>query len=254
MCSEDPEDILSGSLKTLYSYEPITLASAGALFSYTPPNGKPISLRTPDTQPSNWALHASSIWASSLFLADHISLLKLPHTPIRVLELGAGAGLPGIAIAQTHPLIDVVISDYPDVELIATLSENVARNNPHDNASAVAYGWGDDTSILGGKFDVVVAADTLWNPDLHSLFIDTLSLTLNPSETSVVHLVVGLHTGRYTIESFFKAVVLAGFKIVQATEMEANDRETRDWDVTRAENEDEKERRRWIVWIVLKWA
>ncbi|KAF8916021.1 putative methyltransferase-domain-containing protein [Mucidula mucida] len=252
MSLEDPEDILSGSLQTLYSYEPITLASAGADFSYTPPNGIPIHIRTPDTQPSNWALHASSIWTSSRFLTDHIDLLNIPSTPIRVLELGAGAGLPGIVIAQTYTHVQVVVSDYPDPHLIETLSNNVLKNVPHGNARAVAYAWGSDTLPLGGKFDMIIAADTLWNPDLHSLFIRTLSETLSFSPTAVVHLVAGLHTGRYTLEAFLKAVTLAGFTLDKVLEMESNGKEVREWDVNRAGNEDEKERRRWVVWVVLR--
>ncbi|KAF9045666.1 hypothetical protein BDZ89DRAFT_1007885 [Hymenopellis radicata] len=254
MSLEDAEDILSGSLHTLYGYEPITLASAGADFSYTPPNGIPIHIRTPDTQPSNWALHASSIWTSSRFLADHIDLLNISSTPIRVLELGAGAGLPGITIAQTYPHVQVVISDYPDPELIKTLSDNVLKNIPHGNAHAVAYAWGSDTLPLGGEFDMIIAADTLWNPDLHPFFIRTLSETLSFSPTAVVHLIAGLHTGRYTLEAFLKAATSAGFTLEKVLEMESNGRERREWDVHRAENEpeDEKERRRWVVWVVLR--
>ncbi|KAK0432354.1 putative methyltransferase-domain-containing protein [Desarmillaria tabescens] len=261
MSTEDPEDILSGSLQILYDYKPVTLTSAGSVFSYTSDNipGNPITLRTPDTHPSNWSLHASSIWASSLFLVDHLQLLDLPESPVesfRVLELGAGAGLPGISMARKHPSIQVTVSDYPDEELIRTLEGNIARNDVQGNCRAVAYAWGSDPSALIGEdgSDVVVAADTLWNPDLHVLFIRALQSVLKRSPTALVHLVAGLHTGRYTLQSFIMAAEKAGFAVLQATEMETGGSDTRPWCISRAEGEDEKERRRWVVWIILKWA
>lgn len=258
MSVDEPEDILSGSLQYLYDYAPITLASAGSSYLYSHPAlAKPISLQTPDPQASNWALHASSIWASSRFIADNIQLMNLAENT-RVLELGAGAGLPSIVVAQIHPSAHVVISDYPDPELIATLTENVFKNNPWGNARVVAYAWGTEPCQLltseGKKFDLVIAADTLWNPDLHVLFIDTLTRTLEHVDTARIHLVAGLHTGRYTIQSFLNQVVAAGFSIESATEMESIGESKREWDLSRAADEDEQERRRWVLWIVLKWA
>ncbi|KAG7445021.1 uncharacterized protein BT62DRAFT_1007387 [Guyanagaster necrorhizus] len=261
MSTEDPEDILSSSLQILYEYKPIALTSAGSVFSYTSDSipGGPITLRTPDTLPSNWSLHASSIWASSLFLVDHLQFLDLPESPVesfRVLELGAGAGLPGITIARKHPVIQVTVSDYPDEELFRTLEGNVTRNDAQGNCRTVAYAWGSDPSALTGEdgFDVIVAADTLWNPDLHALFIKALQLMLKRSPEARVHLVAGLHTGRYTLQSFIVAAEKAGFTVLQSTEMEIGGSHRRAWCVSRVEGEDEKERRRWVVWIVLKWT
>lgn len=211
---DDPEDILSSSLLTLYDHHPITLSSAGSIFTYNSPDIPPVILRTPDTQAANWSLHASSVWAASRFLADHLDYLDLtthlsrcpPGKRVKLLELGAAAGLPSIVIAKRYPEVSVTVSDYPDVELIRTMSENVAENGV-SNCRAVAYGWGSDPSELflpndNEKFDVVIAADTLWNPEFHGLFIETLQLTLKKSPDSRIHLFAGLHTGRYTIQSF----------------------------------------------------
>ncbi|OBZ73533.1 Protein N-methyltransferase nnt1 [Grifola frondosa] len=286
----DPEDILSESLQTLYEYVPTTRSSAGSIFRYLIPDrlanqgntipiepshrSSRITLETPDTQPANWSLHASSIWVSSLFVADHLDDLHLPHyieassrrgERLRVLELGAGAGLPGICIAKIYEGVSIISSDYPDADLIDTLASNIQRNGVTDRCRAVAYAWGSDASILSEagcdshseqprKFDVVLAADTLWNPELHGPFIETLRLTLRDTADARIYLVAGLHTGRYTIQAFLKSVSEAGFDIEEATERQVTDGDScRPWTIERAEGEDEMERRRWVIWMVLRW-
>jgi len=77
----DPTDIYSSSLETLYDHHPVTVASAGSAYEYnlklaSGGNAK-LQLTTPDTLSANWFLHASDIWASLCFLADHISELEL---------------------------------------------------------------------------------------------------------------------------------------------------------------------------------
>ncbi|ESK94878.1 hypothetical protein Moror_14045 [Moniliophthora roreri MCA 2997] len=260
----DPEEILNSSLQTLYDYQPITLSSSGSLFTYTSHSTKDrhepitISVQTPDTLPSNWSLYASSIWKSSQYMADHLDDLDLRDRSVRLLELGAGAGLPGIFIAKTHPQISVTISDYPDEKLIQTLSGNINRNKVEENCCLRAYAWGSDINALlqGGDdplFDVIIAADTLWNPDFHAPLVESLKMLLKRSDEARVHLVAGLHTGRYTLYSFLQAIQRAGFVIDSAEEREVKGSARRTWDISRAEDEDEKDRRRWVLWVKLRW-
>lgn len=256
----DPEDILSSSLHTLYDYQPITLSSAGSAYTYQNHNIK-LEFQTPDTHASNWSLHASSIWASALYLADHVEELQIKPGQ-RILELGAGAGIPGIFISKCYPDSNVVVSDYPDSSLIQTLQENIVQNGVIQNCSAVAYAWGSSPlpAGFGGarKFDIVVAADTLWNPDLHVLFVQTLTEILADSTHARIHLVAGLHTGRYTLQSFMdyvakqETLVLESVQERESSSGNENLGRRREWDVSRAEKEDERERRRWIVWMVLR--
>ncbi len=273
----DPEDFLSDSLHTLYDYRPITLTIAGGSFTYAShhncthdqldrcENATTIFLRTPDTAAANWALQASSIWASSIYLADHIGELHLDAhlntassqgSTCRILELGASAGLPSILIAKLYPLASVTATDYPDDALIQTLSDNLERNDVMQTCSVVPFAWGTNPApVLRGaaKFDVVLAADTLWNCDLHEIFINALQMTLKKTAGARIHLVVGLHTGRYTIGSFLRRAMENGFDLDSVSELELTGSVRREWDVNR-ENEDDQERRRWLIWIQLKWT
>ncbi len=261
---EDPEDILSTSLETFYGYQPITFGSAGTTFTYGPKGDAPaITLQVPDTAAANWSLHASDIWVSSIYLADHLDDLHipshidglLPGERLRLLELGAAAGLPGILIAKTFPNIVVTVSDYPDEQLIRNLANNVARNGVADSCRTAPYAWGSDSSaLIGGSdgFDVVIAADTLWNPELHELFVAALRVTLRKSPSSRIYIVAGLHTGRYTIQAFLRILTINGFEVETIAEIQPLNLDRREWSVSR-EGEDDRENRRWVVWLTIKW-
>jgi EEF1A N-terminal glycine/lysine methyltransferase len=262
---EDMVDILGSSLETLYDKEYTTIAhsSANAIFHYTAPDESVLALRTPDTVAANWALHASSIWVGAVFLADHLSWIGLDtyERPVRVLELGAGAGLPSILCAKTYEEIHVVVSDYPDKLLIQTLEENVKNTGVNEKCRAVGYAWGTDAQdllktannqALDG-FDVILAADTLWNSETHGLLADSFKKTLRRTEQARIHLVAGLHTGRWALQRFLDIALDKGFVLRDIHEHEVNrEARTRVWDPERAE--DDSERRRWVVWISLAWS
>ena len=267
-----PEDVLADSLESLYDHVPVAHSSAGTIFTFRSKiGGSAITLMTPDTQAANWSLHATSIWSSSLYVADHIEDLNLSQytdsamqegRPLRVLELGAGAGLPSILISQIYTDALVTCSDYPDPELIRTLTENAQQNKVQDRCRVVPYAWGSDPNALMESqsaqedpipgFDIVLAADTLWNLDTHHLFIQTLQLTLKRSSDARVHLVAGLHTGRYVVQSFLKLVTESGFVAEDLRERRVGGTEERPWSVDRADGEEEQERRRWVVWMVFR--
>ena len=267
---EDVE-IFSDSLSTLYGHTAITLSSdPGSVFTYTDDSAT-VHLKTPDTKPENWSLHASSVWISAVFLADHIHLLDLDryqHLPkIHILELGAGAGLPGILIAKTRRDVQVVLSDYPDEQLIDALNQNVAANIFDGSTHVVPYDWTTDNvspfrTLSPDGFDVIVAADTLWNVDLHDPFLQSLESLLRRDgdvvSTSSIHLIAGLHTGRWAIQGFLKTVEnRRRFWLHRVVEMRANSGkgktlEERNWEVERAD-EDESGRRAWVVAITMGW-
>ncbi len=89
-----------------------------------------------------------------------------------VLELGAGAGLPSL-VAAILGAQKVVVTDYPDEELIVKLRYNIQHCSPlQDKSNIVADGflWGSSVDSLKAHippgvvgFDVLILADILFN-------------------------------------------------------------------------------------------
>lgn len=111
-----------------------------------------------------------------------------------ILELGAGAGLPSIAAAILGAQ-SVVVTDYPDVDLIENLQYNIdhcEQARKSSKISACGYLWGNETSSLtasvqpqNARFDVLIMADILFNHSEHSKLIKTMQSTLSRSSDAV---------------------------------------------------------------------
>nr|POE49256.1 protein n-methyltransferase nnt1 [Quercus suber] len=111
------------------------------------------------------------------YLEEHSSDLSLSSA--HVLELGAGAGLPSI-ICALHHAPRVLVTDYPDAELIENLTYNIARNShllPQPvRIAAQGHLWGAAASL--GEFDLLILADLLFNHSEHGKLLATVRRTL----------------------------------------------------------------------------
>jgi nicotinamide N-methyltransferase len=180
-------------------------------------------------------------------------------------QILSGAGLPGITISKVYQNSLVTVSDYPDPLVISALEENIQRNGIGGRCYAAPYDWGTSTASLlstSDKFgsesplyDVIIAADTLWNSEFHDIFLQSLTMALRRSRSARVYIVAGFHTGRFTLESFRKMVAQArwGLEVLDLKERQVHTGENRAWDVSRADYEDERERRSWLLWMTLGW-
>jgi nicotinamide N-methyltransferase len=127
---------------------------------------------------------------TSTYLEQHASDLVKGKT---VLELGAGAGLPSL-ICAINGAKRVVVTDYPDVELIDNLRYNVDHCEllpTPQSITAEGYLWGAPiTDIVkhlpetDETFDVLILADLLFNHSEHAKLIKTVQLTLKKSPAS----------------------------------------------------------------------
>jgi predicted nicotinamide N-methyase len=130
-------------------------------------------------------------WAASFLLAKRLAELKIltcdPDEQIRILELGSGTGLVGIAAAAIfHGMVH--LSDLPDI--IPNLSRNVK-----DNRDAISsHGGTASTGVLDWsirergslteqeKYPLILAADPLYSPEHPMFLVQTVERWLRRSK------------------------------------------------------------------------
>ena len=110
-----------------------------------------------------------------------------------MLELGAGAGLPGL-VAASYGASTVVITDYPDADLIDNLEYNIQHCSSISHASKVSargYLWGASPKQLlsflepnGDGFDVLILADLLFNHSEHGKLLQSIKQTMKKTSNA----------------------------------------------------------------------
>lgn len=141
----------------------------------------------------------SVVWRSSLALSHCLPTLveawrsvvaarRTPHRQPRIIELGCGTGcLASMAAALRG--CDVTATDLPKITELAR--ENVANNMVGRGRIALTpLAWGDAAAAARlsdqhGPFDVIVAADVLYSPDLYDALLTTLDALAAASARSL---------------------------------------------------------------------
>lgn len=242
--SEDDLDIFASSLSTVFSIEtPAITSQHVTLYG--------ITVSPPSPLAANWGLHADAVWKGSTWLAG------IGHAPDvegkRVLELGAAAGLLGLVLAKYRGAEEVLLSDYPDPQVLETLRNNVARNRMEGKMVVKGHRWGEGNDWEGDAgFDVVVGGDIVWLGDQHANLCDTLRRTLKRSPKSIVRLAEGSQSGKWTILSFLAKAHSMGFAVAPLTQASLTGEARRPWDADRVE--EDIERRNWLTIMDLCWS
>jgi predicted nicotinamide N-methyase len=137
-----------------------------------------IILREPSLTGDNLGLKT---WTSSLMLARRLSSLEayLPQGELRVLELGAGTGLVGIAAACIWKT-QVHLTDLP--EIVPNLQHNADQNSElvqrfGGALSVLALDWSDVANaprFKSQQYSVILAADPLYSTEHPKLLAETI--------------------------------------------------------------------------------
>ena len=128
---------------------------------------------------------AGFIWGAGKRLAELIASQKALVEGKRVLELGSGSGVVGIA-AATMGAEAVCLTDHHSA--LPLLQHNIALNKmgggetSGNKLKAEALNWGD--TAAGGPFDLVLGSDLLYNSDIGS---DTYEKLVSSIEASLCH-------------------------------------------------------------------
>ncbi|KAJ3070991.1 hypothetical protein HDU98_005953 [Podochytrium sp. JEL0797] len=109
------------------------------------------------------------LWNSGVVLVQQLEDLakdairestpSAPRNPLRILELGCGRGLGGLAAAAMFPSASVVLTDASEESLRA--AENAIAVNNLQNCSTKVLNW-YSADLPTGEFDLIIASDVLY--------------------------------------------------------------------------------------------
>ncbi|EPS58908.1 hypothetical protein M569_15903, partial [Genlisea aurea] len=134
------------------------------------------------------------------------SILASLQPPLRILELGSGTGLGGIAAAALLGA-RVTVTDLPHVvpNLQFNVDANAAILQKHGGAvDAAPLSWGDAQemeAIKTANHDLILGSDLVYHDHLYEPLLETLKFLMSGSEKRVVFLMA--HLKRWKKESVF---------------------------------------------------
>ncbi|KAN0037853.1 hypothetical protein ACTA71_000024 [Dictyostelium dimigraforme] len=147
------------------------------------------------------SLWAHLPWNAGIALSDYFD----KHVDFKnknVLELGAGAGLPSF-IAALNGAKKVVLTDYPDANLIENLHYNITNSLPESVTKDRVYGkahlWGKEPESLfqllenpsTEKYDIIILSDLIFNHAVHDKMLTSCSKCL--SDNGVIYVTFSHH-------------------------------------------------------------
>ncbi|KAL2757928.1 hypothetical protein ACRALDRAFT_1074753 [Sodiomyces alcalophilus JCM 7366] len=130
-------------------------------------------------------------WPAGMVLAKH--MLRYHRNDLhnaRILELGAGGGLVGLAVASECPLqhqTPLLLTDQ--VEMFSLMKHNIALNNLQDRVKPMILNWGEPLpqDVVDMKPNVILAADCVYFEPAFPFLLDTLSALLALNADAVVY-------------------------------------------------------------------
>ncbi|OQR97059.1 hypothetical protein ACHHYP_12716 [Achlya hypogyna] len=158
-----------------------------------------------------------SLWTSGRLMVDYFSRHEPARRQLagaRVLELGSGTGLVGLAVALMGPA-HVALTDL--ASHVAALEANVARNAdriPAETTITVsALDWNAPPPTPDAPLDWIVGTDIAYSPAFYAPLLATLQRLAGPN----TRILVGL--GRHdTDRRFFQLLHDAGFSYYKVDE------------------------------------
>ena len=143
----------------------------------------------------------ADLWPAAVVLAEHLG--TAPATPgARALELGCGLGLVTIAAMQVG--YAVTATDYYDDALLFTARNALAVTGQEPATRMVD--WRALPEDLG-TFDLVLAADVLYERPYAAIVAGVIDRTLAPGGTALV-----ADQGRVALSAFLEAAAARGLR------------------------------------------
>lgn len=130
-------------------------------------------------------LFATSVWNGATVWSDWAQRHKEELSGLRILEVGAGAGLPSLVSAAMGASF-VCATDFPDEHLLSQLRANFVESSLGEdgkNWAVEGLAWGEPAPagvLARAPYDVIVCAECLWMPEAHGALLRTLKELIAP--------------------------------------------------------------------------
>lgn len=142
-------------------------------------------------------------------------LLNSGKSSLQVVELGAGCGIVGIALATMLANCEVLLTDLPEVSEIVTRNINEASPKSSASIKFQTLDWDDPTpSLTRGPIDLILVSDCTYNADSLPALVSVLDSLVRGSAGALV--LVALKRRHESEAVFFDLMRSAGFVSQQA--------------------------------------
>ncbi|KAF8803245.1 hypothetical protein BYT27DRAFT_7195839 [Phlegmacium glaucopus] len=195
-----PSDDESLDLETIFKEPPRPPTPEPTIAKYVrdtkevrlPDDWREIEIRLVGSHP----LWGHYLWNAALALASFLDSNRDLYVDRNVLELGAGGGLPSI-VTLKNGAQKVVVTDYPETNLIENLAHNVVENLDVEDRKRIdvqGYIWGQPVHSLleplslssqSSKFDLIILSDLIFNHSQHDALLKTCELVISPNTSQL---------------------------------------------------------------------
>uniref|UniRef100_A0A915JXA9 protein-histidine N-methyltransferase n=1 Tax=Romanomermis culicivorax TaxID=13658 RepID=A0A915JXA9_ROMCU len=143
-------------------------------------------LKTSDLLPGEYE-GGLKIWECSIDLGRYISRLdsKVKLANKNVVELGCGAGIPGLASLLSNAN-RVVFQDYNKEVLDLWTRPNVELMRKVGKCSFYACDWENISQVISEKFDIILSSETIYCPSSYEKLFKAISTLLKQDGIALV--------------------------------------------------------------------
>lgn len=142
-------------------------------------------------------------------------LLRTPRSSrLQAVELGAGCGIVGIALATMLPNCDVLLTDLPEVEEIVTHNVQAASPQPSSQIRFQTLDWDEPPpDLFSQPIDLILVSDCTYNADSLPTLVSVLVQLVRTSPEALV--LVALKRRHESEAIFFDLMRAAAFASLQ---------------------------------------
>ncbi|KAJ5708270.1 hypothetical protein N7488_008071, partial [Penicillium malachiteum] len=142
-------------------------------------------------------------------------LLATRDRPLQVVELGAGCGIVGIALATMLDGCKVLLTDLPEVEEIVTRNLDEAHLQPSSTVDYQTLDWDEPpTDLCSQPIDLILVSDCTYNADSLPTLVSVLGRLVRTSPKALV--LVALKRRHESEAVFFDLMESAAFSAQSA--------------------------------------